>query len=655
MLARPSRCPAVVVFGILVAMFAMEAAPGAASDVGRGMVDTHPAMRPPPSPSNRPLAEGRSFWVDSGDGSDRADGGIDSPWKTIAHALGRLEPGDTLVLRAGVYWERLIVDIEGAPSRPITIRSHPGELAILDGGIKALLEDPEGSWEPVPDGAPDEFRSVRPWMGRAEAQGWFAETMVPIQAYRKLEDLRATNENWVDHDVPRYCGPGIWYDTKSGRLHIRMSHVGLAALPAESRYRGETDPRKVPLIVGGGKGVPLWIEGGRHLKFQDLVVRGGGSTTVRLLGATDIELDNVTVYSGRHAFYMDRSRSVRIVRSAFRGTAAPWSFRSGQKYRGVPSILFRTGAAWHKSRDLEVAWSELTDGHDGVFLGEVDQVRFHHNLVDNFNDDGLFLTSRTTGPADVRIYQNRISRCLTCLAFGWGRGDSNKPGPGVSIYRNLVELLEPVHYFPPRPEEPQVLNASGRVTADHGSPIWEPLLIYHNTFVAKAGGRAVWGLGWGGHLQGTSRQVFNNIFVQVEDMPDRHLPLAVREFRADGNLHWSVDLGAAIEGEFYGPIFALETYEATRLDYPPGWEAGAMFADPRFVRFDRRGGNGNDYRLQPGSPAIDAGVELPEDWPDPLRAADAGAPDIGALPLGTLPLNTLPLNTMAGTGVAERP
>ena len=31
---------------------------------------------------------------------------------------------------------------------------------------------------------------------------------------------------------------------------------------------------------------------------------------------------------------------------------------------------------------------------------------------------------------------------------------------------------------------------------------------------------------------------------------------------------------------------------------------------------------------------INAGVPLPVDWPDPLRAADKGKPDIGALPLG---------------------
>ena len=45
----------------------------------------------------------------------------------------------------------------------------------------------------------------------------------------------------------------------------------------------------------------------------------------------------------------------------------------------------------------------------------------------------------------------------------------------------------------------------------------------------------------------------------------------------------------------------------------------------------------NDLRLQPNSPAINAGRALPSEWPDPIRAADKDGPDLGALPLGVDP------------------
>ena len=44
--------------------------------------------------------------------------------------------------------------------------------------------------------------------------------------------------------------------------------------------------------------------------------------------------------------------------------------------------------------------------------------------------------------------------------------------------------------------------------------------------------------------------------------------------------------------------------------------------------------------------AIDAGVDLPGDWPDPLRTKDAGKPDLGALPLGAEPF---PVDPNAGS------
>jgi hypothetical protein len=42
-----------------------------------------------------------------------------------------------------------------------------------------------------------------------------------------------------------------------------------------------------------------------------------------------------------------------------------------------------------------------------------------------------------------------------------------------------------------------------------------------------------------------------------------------------------------------------------------------------------------DLRLAKDSPAVDAGVSIPAEWPDPLRSSDEGKPDLGALPLGS--------------------
>ena len=47
------------------------------------------------------------------------------------------------------------------------------------------------------------------------------------------------------------CGPGVWYDMKTGRIHARLGHTNLAHL-GDQNYRGETDPRKLPLVIAVG-------------------------------------------------------------------------------------------------------------------------------------------------------------------------------------------------------------------------------------------------------------------------------------------------------------------------------------------------------------------------------------------------------------------
>src|SRR5690349_17811038 len=90
---------------------------------------SHPPMRPLPKPSVRPISLENLRYADAGKGDDGNDGSRDKPWKTLRHALTRLKPGDTLLLRGGTYYETLTVSLAGTADRPITLRSHPGELA----------------------------------------------------------------------------------------------------------------------------------------------------------------------------------------------------------------------------------------------------------------------------------------------------------------------------------------------------------------------------------------------------------------------------------------------------------------------------------------------------------------------------------------------
>ncbi|MBI5758607.1 MAG: hypothetical protein HZA46_08825 [Planctomycetales bacterium] len=606
-------------------------------------------LRSLPEATKRPMDRGAAyFFVDPVQGGDRHEGTELRPWKTLQHAVGRLKPGDTLCLRGGVYYESVTVAVAGTPEKPITIRSHPGELAILDGGIREFWEDPSTAWEPVPNGAEHEYRSTKSYQ-TGGGFGNFGDSMVPFHRYMTFADLRSSNEfyrpglgNRGDDPIGIYVGPGVRRDPETGRIHIRLAHTTLAGLGA-NHYRGETDPRKLPLVISGHDDT-LIIEGARHVRIQDLVVRGAARSAVVITrdqedisqDAEDIELDGVTLYGSSSALRVSHTKRLRLVNSALRGHAAPWHSRFHHKNRAGSGYLVVA-----EGRDFEFAHSEFTDHHDFLTFHGVEGLRFHHNLVDNFNDDGI-----EPGPKKERgtttIYQNVISRCLNPFT-----AHANKPipvpaeeGSGVYIFRNIVDLRQGTYKSPPTEADPsgKFLNEPTQLVChDHGSPVHAVYYVYHNTFLMQGGAfRGYYGFTWGSHTRGTTRRVFNNLFVQVDGLPGLNFTGASADddFQADGNLLWGLKDGPAQTDPFFDKFRRSPAFAASKKQYPPGWGASDLFADPRFVAFDGDRQRPLDVRLRKDSPAIDVGVELPATWPDSLRGQDHGKPDLGAYPLG---------------------
>ena len=75
---------------------------------------------------------GRAFFV-SPTGSDAASGTKAHPWRTIQKAANSVPPGSTVEIRGGVYRERVVVRVSGAPGAWITFRNYAGEHVRIDG------------------------------------------------------------------------------------------------------------------------------------------------------------------------------------------------------------------------------------------------------------------------------------------------------------------------------------------------------------------------------------------------------------------------------------------------------------------------------------------------------------------------------------------
>ena len=89
------------------------------------------------------LLEGNTYFV-STTGQDNSLGTYAAPFATIEAAAKRLDPGDTVMIRGGVYYDRILeLSRSGSIDRPVTIESVPGEFVAVDHGFKT------GEWVPT--------------------------------------------------------------------------------------------------------------------------------------------------------------------------------------------------------------------------------------------------------------------------------------------------------------------------------------------------------------------------------------------------------------------------------------------------------------------------------------------------------------------------
>ena len=86
------------------------------------------------------LIEGNTYFVSS-TGSNTNLGTYAAPFSSIENAANRADPGDTIMIRGGTYYDRVLNLVKsGTADRPITIESVPGEFVAIDHGFQT------GAW-----------------------------------------------------------------------------------------------------------------------------------------------------------------------------------------------------------------------------------------------------------------------------------------------------------------------------------------------------------------------------------------------------------------------------------------------------------------------------------------------------------------------------
>lgn len=624
---------------------------------------SHPPLRVPVTKSDRPMADGPAYFVDAAKGSDEADGSRDQPWKTIQSALTRLKPGDTLYLREGVYFENVICSMAGEKGKPITVRAYPGERVILDGSLPEFQRTPGTAWRKGE--APGEYVSARTYPNLRDVVGIFADSNVGLQTYWYREDLISQNELKADtpelaKSVFTYCGPGMFYDKMTGRIHVRLAPTHQNREPLQD-YRGESDPSKVPLAIAPFRSTPLHVDQGMHLRFQDLIIRGGGYRTVRLDFAVDLEFDYVTVFGGTYGIHSKGSGPVRITNCGIYGQIPPWSYMSdnalhtpgpqgyapfgessdsrGRNISRLPShaLLVTEGAEesdvfyYPFNNRWEISRSEFADGHDGVYLTGRD-MWMHHCWIDSMQDDATYISSPTPGISDeVHLSRNYISKCKTAF----GAHTRGGPEGNIYLYGNVVDMRHLIADTRPSAEKPggRVIHGAAMFTP-HGARFLhvENITFAYNTAMLPGIRGAYAGRSYLAVSADTVRNSFNSLYVYLDKIPGafssrKSAVEATKGMRTDlgpdsrppkgpinmdGNLHWFAGVSKE-EGEAWLDRIRHSSKSEMNVNEfgRELWDKHGIFADPEFVRFSPDPETRLDPRLNASSPARKLAVPFP--------------------------------------------
>lgn len=73
-----------------------------------------------------------TFYV-SNSGNDNNDGTIENPWKTIQKSANSIVAGDTVLIKAGTYNERVEIQVSGTENKYIVFKNYKNDNVTIDG------------------------------------------------------------------------------------------------------------------------------------------------------------------------------------------------------------------------------------------------------------------------------------------------------------------------------------------------------------------------------------------------------------------------------------------------------------------------------------------------------------------------------------------
>lgn len=590
------------------------------------------------------VSEATTFYVDQAAGNNQNHGqSPEQAFASIQRAANAVQPGDTVIVAEGVYFETIRITTAGTTDQPITFRAANRALGsvIITGADRAIrqrqtpwtLEDETLGLYSVP-------------LDHAPARVLYSNT--DLLPYTTLDGLK----NFIMPNHAPGARHGFAYDKQAQKLYVRLH---------PSREYGSTNPADHIMAVGGEGGVGfagnginkdahfnlgvvtdepahVIIDGftfetpgvaGVYVRGSDVTVqhcwfrgcRTGVSGQTQSSDASQTT-NNITVAYCDYSQYPAFDDVVELLQT-YRPDGqplpnnAPRIFWWNRKGSGVGTHnTYETGIINLVGTNWQVHHNHIHDAFEGMSCWAIrwsDRLEVHDNVFARLVDNAVEAEDHAK---NLYVYDNVIRN--TFEPFSWQPlGGEPWPGP-VYIYRNIID------------NDPQLMRLWRN--AGH-TPGW---------FKAGAPGK-----NWNReHMQGVPKDVvrppgdgvvvFNNtVFYPYGDFMTRVQPME----RAFENFHFVNNIchasgfanGDAFEGsriQFVSNLWVGNGSEPDARGQIFAGEDGQVLPDVAALRLkDPAQG---EFAPQAGSPAIDAAKILPVTVS--LPRLDQPLTDIGAVP-----------------------
>lgn len=535
-----------------------------------------------------------------------------TPTDDIQKALDAAAPGDTVVLRDGVYYQSLVITRGGTPGKPVTLKAANGGRAILSGAVPPdqiklkftrVEEEPDIYKAPVPH---------RVWWVIVEGRN-----LVNYGYYSYLKTFEFPDQS---NGALKPCVPE-GFAWRNGHLYIRLEkkvdpntvvmEINRAVsghTSAEPEFAKETKwaPDTGFDVPGAGhffsrfvgnimvKADHVAIEGLRlHLGVGAAVIVHGSDVTVRDCHISGAHIgicqpDEVKLAPrGSPRPITPRSRTGRGLTVEYCEYSAPPGFEAcrrgfwGGLYAtnisgifmnyGGPRSIVRHNWIYDSSQDhLQPRGNGTTSTEDASEIA--------YNLIQNSGDDSIEFDSAS--PMNLRVHHNVILDGLCLLSL------CPVMGGGLTIDHNIFY------------NSPESGSANG---------CWLKL-----------------GTPWGSALPTIGIRIVHNTVVQTRDT----LQWMGKDHRYENNLLENNILYIAKSQDWGIPDFPLSRhnlYCGPKID--PKHTPEVIHGDQPFVSMKPM-----DFNLRPDSAAMDAGA--PGKDKEYFHKSAGKAPDMGAIELG---------------------